>query len=243
MHCLTAWGQWAVGSATPAYALPHCTGAVGSGNPVMHCLTACGQWAVELLLCTATPLGGNGLWNSCNALPHCLGEVGSGTPVMHRHTAWGRWAVELLQCTASLPGSSGQCNSCICTSTLLTGGGQWKSSNALPHCLWAVGSGAPTLHRHTVRGRWAVELLQRTASLPRGSGQWNCCHALPHCLGQWAVELLQYTASLPGGNGQCNSCYALPHCSGAVGSAALAMRGPISWGGGGGSPSEEAVAA
>ena len=52
---------------------------------------------MELLQCTATPLGGIGQCNSCSTLPHCLGVVGKGTPTMHCHTAWGRWAVEFLQ--------------------------------------------------------------------------------------------------------------------------------------------------
>ena len=38
--------------------------------------------------------------------------------------------------------------------------------SALPHCLWAVGSGAAALHRNTACGQWAVQLLQYTASLP-----------------------------------------------------------------------------
>ena len=49
MHCLTAWGQWALNSCK---ALAHCRGAVGSATPAMHCLTAWGQWAVQLLQCT-----------------------------------------------------------------------------------------------------------------------------------------------------------------------------------------------
>ena len=89
MHCLTAWGQWAVellqctaplpggsGQCISCNALPHCLGAVGSATPAMHCLTA-------------------------------LGAVGSGPPAMHCPTAWGQWAVELMQCTASLPGAVG----------------------------------------------------------------------------------------------------------------------------------------
>ena len=68
-------------------ALPHCTGAVGSGPRAMHCLTAWGQWPVELLQCTASLPWGSGQWNSCNALPHCPGAVGSGTLAMHCLTA------------------------------------------------------------------------------------------------------------------------------------------------------------
>ena len=95
MHCLTAWGQWAVellqctaplpggiGQCNFCNTLPHCLGAVGSATPAMHCLTALGQWAAELLQRTASLPGSSGQCNSCNALPHCLGAVGSATPAM-----------------------------------------------------------------------------------------------------------------------------------------------------------------
>ena len=75
---------------------------------------------------------------------------------MHRLTALGQWAVELLQRTTSLPGGSGQ----------------WNSCNALPHCLGAVGSGTPAMHRTVLSCRavmcvvrcwsvvvWAVSVL------------------------------------------------------------------------------------
>ena len=135
MHCLTAWGQWAVeplqctaalsgggGQCNFCNALPHCPGAVGSGTPAMHGLTA---------------LRAVGSATHCNALPHCLGAVGSATPAMHYPTAWGQWAVQILQCTASLPGGSGQCNSC----------------NALPHCLGAVDSATSAMHCLTAWGQ------------------------------------------------------------------------------------------
>ena len=227
MHCLTAWGQWAVqllqytaalpegsGKCNSCNALPPCRRAVGSGTPAMHCLTAWGQWVVQLLQCTTSLSGGSGQWNSCNVLPHRLGAVGSGTPAMHCLTAWGQWAVDLLQCTASLSG--------------------------------AAGSAAPAMHCLTAWGQRAVQLLQCTASLPWGSGQWTSCNALPYCLGavgsatpaihgriawgQWAVQLLQCTASLPSGSRQQNSCNALPHCLGAVGSATPAMHYLTAWG-------------
>ena len=83
MHCLTAWGQWAVellqctatlsggsGQCNSCNALHHCL-TVGSAAPAMHCHTAWGPWAVQFLQCT-----------SCNALPHRLGVVGSGTPAV-----------------------------------------------------------------------------------------------------------------------------------------------------------------
>ena len=106
MHCLAAWGQWAVqlqllqstaslpggsGQCNSCNALPHCLGAVGSATPTpaMHCLTAWGQWAVQLLQCTASLPWGSRQCNSCNAPPHCLGAVGSATPAMHCLTAPG----------------------------------------------------------------------------------------------------------------------------------------------------------
>ena len=67
--------------------------------------------------------------------------------------------------------------------SLRCGNGQRNSCGTLPHCLGAVGSGSPTVYRHTAFGRWALDLLQHTAALPRGSGLWNFCNALPHCLG------------------------------------------------------------
>ena len=86
MHCLTAWGQWAVqlpqctaslprgsGQCNSCNALPHCLGALGSATPAMHCPTAWGQWAVQLLQCTASLPWGSRQCNSSNALPHCLG--------------------------------------------------------------------------------------------------------------------------------------------------------------------------
>ena len=102
------------------------------------------------------------------------------------------------------------------------------------------------MHSHIAQGQWAVQLLQRTASVPGASGQCNSCNALPHRLGavgrgtpfmhclnawwRWAMELLSCTATLPGGSGQCNSCYALPHCLGAVESATPAKHRLTAWG-------------
>ena len=110
MHCLGG-----VGSAISCNTLPHCLGAMGSGTTATHCQTALGQWTVQLLSCTATLLGGSGLWNCynalcpclgavgsasfCNPLPKCHEAVGSGTPRTHCLTARGLWAVKLVQCT------------------------------------------------------------------------------------------------------------------------------------------------
>ena len=113
--------------------------------------------------------------------------------------------MQLLQCTASLPGGSRPCNPC----------------NALPHCpgavgratpamhcltaLGAVGSATPAMHCLTAWGQWAVQLLQRTASLPGGSGQCNSCNALPYCLG--AVGCVQWSECPAGPVGILNRAY------------------------------------
>ena len=118
LHCLTAWGQWAVLRLQYTASLPggsgqwksnnkrsQCLGAVGSETPAIHCLIAWGQWAVGLLRCNVSVSWGSGQWNSRNKVPHCLGAVGRWNPAMQCLTAWGR--------------------------------GRWKSCNALPHCLGA----------------------------------------------------------------------------------------------------------
>ena len=70
-------------------------------------------------------------WHGAKKLFLCL--CGSGVPTIRCLIAWRQWAVQILQCIVSLPGGSGQCNSCY----------------ALPHCLGAVGSTTPALHRLT----------------------------------------------------------------------------------------------
>ena len=195
---------------------------------------------MELLQCTAALLVGSGLWNSCNTPPHCLGPAGSATSAMYCHTARRRWAVELLQCAG--PPARGQ--GVLPRRWLLPKERDFCS--AVPRCLGAVGTGTSVVHCLTACVKWAVELLQGTASLPGGGRQWNLCNTLPHCLGaqgsatsamhchtalgQWAVELLEYTASLLGGSGQWESCNTLPHRLGAVGGATLAMHRFIAWG-------------
>ena len=117
-------------------------GHTGSSGPTAPCVLRCTistSCAVPhcLVLCTA-------LHCVCPAALH-LWAVGSGQWAVGS----GQWAVQLLQCSATLPGGSGQ----------------WNSCNALPHCPWAVGSGAPAVHRHTAWGQWALKLLQCTATL------------------------------------------------------------------------------
>ena len=213
----------------------------------MLCLTAWGQWAVQLLQNTTYMPGGTG----------SRSLLTSGTPLMHCLTAAGQWAVELLPCTASavellpctasLPWGSGQCNSC---DTLPHLPRRWSlskehnSSNALPHCLGAVGNGNPVMQCLIAWGRWAVELLSCITTLTRGSGQCNSCNTLPHCpgavgsgtsarhcriaWGQWAVAFLQCTPTPPGGAGQWKTCNAPPHCQETVASGTPAMRGSTS---------------
>ena len=149
----------------------------------MHCPMAWGQWALQLLQYTASLPLDSGHCNFCSALPHRLGAVGSGTPAIQCPTTWGLWAVQLLQYAATLQGHIGHCNSCIRTATLLRGGAQWNSCNALPECSEAVGRSTGLMHRLTTCGQWAVELHFCTATMSWGSRLWNSCNALPHCLG------------------------------------------------------------
>ena len=123
-------------------------------TPVHGHTGSVGPTAPRVLRCTISTL--------CAVL-HCLvlctalhlWAGGSGTPAVVRRTACGQWTPEILQCTA----------------TLLGGGGQWNSCNALPHCLGAVDTRNPAMHCHTALGQWAVELLQCSGSLPGGTGR------------------------------------------------------------------------
>ena len=76
--------------------------------------------------------------------------------------------------------------------------------------------------------QWAVELLQRTASL----GAVGSATRAMHChtaWGRWAVEVVQRAGPLPEGTGvpsgsvQWKPRNALPHCLGAVGRGIPAM--------------------
>ena len=106
MHCLTAWGQWAVETPQRTATLAGGCGLWAVG--LVQCTaTALWQWGVQLPQCTASPPGGRGQWKSCNALPHCLGAVGNGSPVMDCHGVWGQWATEVLQCMGLPAGGMG----------------------------------------------------------------------------------------------------------------------------------------
>ena len=104
MHCLTAYGQWAVelllctarlprgsGQWNSSNAVPHCLGAMGSGFSAMQCHTETWRrWPVELLQCAGHKLAGQGVLprrrslpkNGTPAMHHCQGTVGSATPAM-----------------------------------------------------------------------------------------------------------------------------------------------------------------
>ena len=218
MHCLTAWGQWAlrllqctiplprgIGQWNSWSALPHCSGVVGSGTPATYCPIAWGQRAVQLLQCTAPLHGGSGQCNSRNALPHCLGAVGSATPATHCLTAWGRWAVECLQCAGAPAGWTGSpapeavaayvAVLLQCTALPPGGSEQWNSCYALPHCSGAVGSGTPAMREPTSWG----ESYSGGGRCPKSGNPATHCHA---AWGQWAAELLSCRSTLLRGSGQ-----------------------------------------
>ena len=69
---------------------------------------------------------------------------------------------------------------------------------------------------HTASGQWAVEFLQRTATLPRGREQCNSCNAPPHCLG--AVNGATLNNALPRRLGAVVSATPATHCLTAWGS-------------------------
>ena len=108
----------------------------------------------------------------------------------------------------------------------------------------AVGFGTPAMQCHTARRIWAVELLQRSASLLGVSRHVGSGTPSTHCLtawGQWAEELLQCATPLPWGSGQCNPCNPQPLYPGAVGSATPVLHGPTARGAGGsGNPGKSA---
>ena len=161
-------------------------------RPVVSLQGSCGDsLPLRLPVPLQLPQGPHhGASGSCWGLAHCLPAL------------W-QQAVELLHFTAALPwgvgsGSPAACfliaseqrilNLLLLTATLPRGSGQWKSSGTLPHCLGAVSTRIPAIHRRTAWGQgalgsgspaalchtalWqpAVDLLLRTATLPRDSG-------------------------------------------------------------------------
>ena len=170
VQCLTAR---AVRSRSP---FVHCLTGSGRGNgaPSVQFLATFRQWVVELLLCTASLLVGNGQLDFLCALPHFRRPR----------------ALELMLCNASEPLGTGPWNSFFAMPHRLravwrVGDGPWNSFCSLPHRLWAVSRKTPSLHYLTTYGQCAMELLLCTASLPMGNGQQNFSCALSHCL--WAV--------------------------------------------------------
>ena len=67
MHCLTAWGHWAVDFLS-------CTATLLRGSV---------QRAAQLLQCTVSLPGGRAQCTPCNTLPHRLGAVGRATYEVH----------------------------------------------------------------------------------------------------------------------------------------------------------------
>ena len=123
----------------------------------------------------------------------------------------------------------GPWNFCNALPNCLGGSGQCNSCNALPHCPGAAGGGTPAMHCHTARGKWAVQLVQCTATLPGCTGQRNSCNALPQCLGQWSsCNALPHRVGAVGGGTPAMPC--LTYCVGAVGSATPAMHSHTTWG-------------
>ena len=73
------------------------------------------------------------------------------------------------------------------TASLHGGSGHWNSCKAPPHCLGAVHGATPATHRLAAWGQWAVELLQRTGSLPGAVGSGALALHCRTAGGQWAV--------------------------------------------------------
>ena len=83
------------------------------------------------------------------------------------------------------------------------------------------------MHRLTLWGQWAVQLMQCTPTLPGGGGQWNSCNARAHELGDGEScpgsgrcsnsGTRACTPTLPRGSGQWTSCNVRAHQLGARG--------------------------
>ena len=86
IHCLGAWGQWAVQLLSCTAKLPGGGGQCNSCNARDQQLGGRGVLSRrrsmlknEILQCTATLPRGSEQCNSCNTRPHCLGALGSAT--------------------------------------------------------------------------------------------------------------------------------------------------------------------
>ena len=126
---------------------------------------------------------------------------------MHCHAALGQRVVEISECTA----------------TLLVGSEQSKYCNAPPHCLGAVSTGTPVMHRHVAFGHWTRNSCSATPHCLDARGRGNLVRPCHTSCGQWAAELLQCNDIPPGGSGQSGCRIAVRHYLGALGSGIVVM--------------------
>ena len=207
MHCLTAWGQWAVellqctaslpggsGQCNSCNALPHRLGVLGSGTPAMRGPTS---------------------WGDGESCQGGGGGRKSGPPAMHCHTAWAQWAVELLQCTAGVVWCGVVWCGVVCRrrwyqmamagmpciQEMQTGGCVSKRALCVV-CCTPVAEG-----RQSPRGRAAIvqgclgEALPLCLMVPlKFSLGLGLCGSTPWSrrdeAGTWAAEILQHAATL-----------------------------------------------
>ena len=227
MHCLTAWGRWAVvlflytaplpvgsGQWNSFRAPPHCPGAVGSGTLSVHCLPACGVVWCGVVWCGVVWCGV--VWCGvvwCGVV--WCGVVWCGVVwcgVVWCGVVWhAEGAVTRRQWPGCLPTGTGKRQGCVskcalCASVLL-----YSRTSALSH-LAGIALLTP-VHSHTGSSRPTAPCV------PRCTISAFC--VVPHCL----VLCIALHRACPAalhlwaeGDGQWISCNAQPHCLEAVGS-------------------------
>ena len=164
--------------------LRHRLGVSGNGTPSTNRRTAEGCWVVELVLRTATPLGGTGQWKFPLRIATLLGGSGqcnscSQTQNFHCPPPLVGTVFHSKSCTAHYPQAVWQCVTEF-PLPLLRGSGLWNSCITRPHYSGAVGGGARARHRFTARGPCAAGGVRHTASPLGGSGQRNTRYEQPH---------------------------------------------------------------